>query len=305
MTPAGMSAQVMSVQVMLIVLLAAFLHASWNAVVKSSRDKFLDIVLVTAGSALLSAIALPFLPLPASASWAYVAASVVIHIGYFALVAAAYRAGDMSFAYPLMRGTAPLLVTIASGPLIGEYLSPGAWSGVLMICVGVLGMTLVHGKPGSGISGGGISGGGKPSGAGMGAALPAMANAVVIAVYTVVDGVGVRLSGHAAAYTMWVFLLTALPLVVWAGLRRRAGLTAHFRSRWHFGLLGGACTLAAYVLSLWAMTQAPVALVAALRETSILFGSVLSALVLKERFGWTRHAAAAAVVSGAIILKLA
>jgi drug/metabolite transporter (DMT)-like permease len=290
----------MSVQVMLIVLLAAFLHASWNAVVKSSRDKFLDIVLVTAGSALLSAVALPFLPLPASASWAYVAASVVIHIGYFGLVAAAYRAGDMSFAYPLMRGTAPLLVTIASGPLIGEYLSPGAWSGVLMICAGVLGMTLVHGKPG-----GGISGGGKPGGAGMRAALPAMANAVVIAVYTVVDGAGVRLSGHAAAYTMWVFLLTALPLVVWAGVRRRAGLTAHFRSRWHFGLLGGACTLAAYVLSLWAMTQAPVALVAALRETSILFGSALSALVLKERFGWTRHAAAAVVVSGAIILKLA
>ena len=139
----------------------------------------------------------------------------------------------------------------------------------------------------------------------MRAALPALANAVVIAAYTVVDGAGVRLSGHAAAYTMWVFLLTALPLVAWAGLRRRADLAAHFRSRWHFGLSGGACTLGAYVLSLWAMTQAPVALVAALRETSILFGTALSALVLKERFGWTRHAAAAVVVSGAIILKLA
>jgi drug/metabolite transporter (DMT)-like permease len=275
---------------MLIVLLAAFLHASWNAVVKSSRDKFLDIVLVTAGSALLSAIALPFLPVPATASWAYVAASVVIHVGYFALVAAAYRAGDMSFAYPLMRGTAPLLVTVASGPLIGEYLSLGAWSGVLMICAGVLGMTLVHGRPGD---------------TGASAALPAMTNALVIAVYTVVDGAGVRLSGHAAAYTMWVFLLTALPLIAWAGLRRRAELATHFRSRWHFGLFGGACTLAAYALSLWAMTQAPVALVAALRETSILFGSALSAVVLKERFGWTRHAAAVAVVSGAVILKLA
>jgi drug/metabolite transporter (DMT)-like permease len=285
MTPAGMS-----VQVMLIVLLAAFLHASWNAVVKSSRDKFLDIVLVTAGSALLSAITLPFLPVPAPASWAYVGASVVIHVGYFALVAAAYRAGDMSFAYPLMRGTAPLLVTVASGPLIGEYLSLGAWSGVLMICAGVLGMTLVHGRPGD---------------VGASAALPAMTNALVIAVYTVVDGAGVRLSGHAAAYTMWVFLLTALPLTAWAGLRRRAELAAHFHSRWRFGLLGGVCTLAAYALSLWAMTQAPVALVAALRETSILFGSALSALVLKERFGWTRHAAAVAVVSGAVILKLA
>lgn len=258
--------------------------------VKSSRDKFLDIVLVTGGSALLSALILPFLPIPALASWAYVAASVVIHVGYFVLVAAAYRAGDMSFAYPLMRGTAPLLVTVASGPLIGEYLSLGAWSGVLLICAGVMGMTFVHRSPGS---------------TGARAASPALANALVIAAYTVVDGAGVRLSGHAAAYTMWVFLLTALPLIVWAALRRGSDLAAHLRSRWHFGMIGGACTLGAYVLALWAMTQAPVALVAALRETSILFGTALSALVLKERFGWTRHAAAAVVVSGAVILKLA
>jgi drug/metabolite transporter (DMT)-like permease len=280
----------MSIQVMLLVLLGAFLHASWNAVVKSSRDKFLDIVLVTGGSALLSALILPFLPMPAPASWAYAAASVVIHVGYFALVAAAYHAGDMSFAYPLMRGAAPLLVTIASGPLIGEYLSFGAWTGVLLISAGVMGMTLVHRAPGI---------------AGMRAALPALANAVVIAAYTVIDGAGARLSGNAAAYTMWVFSGTALPLVAWAGLRRWGDLAAHCRSRWHFGLIGGACTLGAYVLALWAMTQAPVALVAALRETSILFGTALSALVLKERFGWTRHAAAAVVVSGAVILKLA
>src|SRR5689334_78466 len=290
MTPAGMS-----IQVMLLVLLGAFLHASWNAVVKSSRDKFLDIVLVTGGSALLSGLIMPFLPVPAPASWVYAAASVVIHIGYFALVAAAYRAGDMSFAYPLMRGTAPLLVTVASGPLIGEYLSLGAWTGVLLISAGVLGMTMVHRVPGADGSGA----------AGMRAALPALANAMVIAAYTIIDGAGVRLSGHAAAYTMWVFLVTALPLVAWAALRRGSDLVAHLRDRWHFALIGGACTLGAYVLTLWAMTQAPVALVAALRETSILFGTALSALVLKERFGWTRHAAAAIVVSGAIILKLA
>src|SRR4051812_19959653 len=216
----------MSIQVMLLVLLGAFLHASWTAVVKSSRDKFLDIVLVTGGSALLSALVLPFLPLPAPASWVWAAASVVIHIGYFALVAAAYRAGDMSFAYPLMRGTAPLLVTIASGPLIGEYLSLGGWTGVLLISAGVLGMTVVHRAPGTG---------------GMRAASPALANAMVITAYTVIDGAGVRLSGHAAAYTMWVFLATALPLVAWAALRRGSDLAAHLRDRWHFALIGGAC----------------------------------------------------------------
>ena len=145
MTPATMS-----IQVMLLVLLSAFLHASWNAVVKSSSDKFLDIVLVTGGSALLSALVLPFLPVPDPASWPYAAASVVIHVGYFALVGAAYRVGDMSFAYPLMRGTAPVLVTFASGPLIGEYLGVGAWSGVLLISAGVLGMTLAKSRPGCG-----------------------------------------------------------------------------------------------------------------------------------------------------------
>ena len=128
---------------------------------------------------------------------------------------------------------------------------------------------------------------------------------MVIAAYTVIDGAGVRLSGHAAAYTMWVFLATALPLVAWAALRRGAIWPRISAIRWHFGLIGGACTLGAYILVLWAMTQAPVALVAALRETSILFGTALSALVLKERFGWTRHAAAAVMVSGAVILKLA
>ena len=280
----------MSIQVMLIVLLAAFLHASWNAVVKSSRDKFLDIVLVTGGSGLLSAVVLPFLPLPAPASWPYAAASVAVHVGYFALVAAAYRAGDMSFAYPVMRGTAPLLVTIASGPLLGEYLGPGAWGGVLLICAGVLGMTLARSQG--------------PAGASGNAKMLALANAAVIACYTFVDGMGVRLSGHAVAYTMWVFLITALLLTAWAMLRRRTDLVAHCRSRWHFGAIGGACTLGAYVLALWAMTQAPVALVAALRETSILFATALSAVVLKERFGWTRHAAAAAVVAGAVVLKL-
>jgi drug/metabolite transporter (DMT)-like permease len=280
----------MSFQVMLIVLLAAFLHASWNAVVKSSRDKFLDIVLVTGGSGLLSALILPFLPLPDPSSWPYAAASVAIHVGYFALVAAAYRAGDMSVAYPVMRGTAPLLVTIASGPLIGEYLGPGAWGGVLLICAGVLCMTLAPSKAPAGTTGNTTA--------------LALANAVVITAYTLVDGTGVRLSGHAAAYTMWVFLITALPLTGWALLRRRADLIAHCRSRWRFGAIGGVCTLGAYVLALWAMTQAPVALVAALRETSILFGTALSAVVLKERFGWTRHAAAVAVVSGAVVLKL-
>jgi drug/metabolite transporter (DMT)-like permease len=279
----------LSTGVALLVLLAALLHASWNAIVKAGRDTFLDTVLVTSGAAILSAIVIVLAPLPASASWPYLAASVVIHVVYFSFVAAAYRVGDMSYAYPLMRGTGPLLVAIASGPLIGEYLSVGAWVGVLTICAGVLVLAISHHRPQGAIGASTIF---------------ALGNAVVIAAYTLVDGAGARLSGHAIAYTAWMFLLTAPFLLLWGLSRRRSDLASTMRSRWPIGLLGGACTLGAYTLVIWAMTQAPVAVVAALRETAILFGAALSALVLKEQFGWARNFAAAVIMIGVVILRL-
>ena len=280
----------MSTAVMLLVLFAALLHASWNALVKSSPDKFLDIVLVTSGAAALSATVLPFLALPWSASWPYVAASVVIHVAYFLLIGASYRSGDMSHAYPLMRGAAPLLVAVASGPLIGERLSPGEWGGIVLICGGILGLLLVDRRTG------GLAGR---------TTRFALINAVVIATYTLVDGAGVRLSGNSVAYTMWMFLLTAPAILIWPLLRRRDDITRHFYRRWHFGLLGGACTLGAYILVLWAMTQAPVAMVAALRETAIVFGTAISAVILKEQFGWSRPVTAAIIFLGVITIKLA
>jgi drug/metabolite transporter (DMT)-like permease len=275
---------------MLVVLFAALLHASWNAVVKSSPDKVFDVALVTSGAAALSAAALFFLPLPLAASWPYLTTSVVIHIAYFLLIGASYRSGDMSHAYPLMRGAAPLLVALASGPLIGERLSAGEWGGVILICGGILGLLLVDRR------GGGFAGD---------ATRFALVNAAVIAAYTLVDGTGVRLSGNPAAYTMWMFLATAPPILIWALLRRRADVIRHFYRRWRYGLIGGACTLGAYILVLWAMTRAPVAMVAALRETAIVFGTAISAFVLKERFGWSRPAAAAIILLGVAAIKLA
>ena len=280
----------MSIGVVVLVLFAALLHASWNALVKSSPDKFLDIVLVTSGSAVFCVVALPFIALPMPASWPYVAASVVIHIVYFVLIGAAYRSGDMSHAYPLMRGLPPLLVALLSGPLIGEQLSAGEWGGILLICGGILGLLLVEGR----------SGGMSRASTGF-----ALVNAVAIAGYTLVDGTGVRLSAYPVAYTMWIFLLTAPPILAWALLRRRAGVVVHVRARWHLALIGGACTLGAYILVLWAMTQAPIAMVAALRETAIVFATGLSVVVLKERFGWGRPAAAAVILLGVIAIKLA
>jgi drug/metabolite transporter (DMT)-like permease len=278
----------MSTAVMAIVLFAAFLHAGWNALVKSSPDKFLDIVFVTGSAAVISAIALPFLPLPHIASWPCIAASAVIHIVYFLLIGAAYRSGDMGHAYPLMRGAPPLLVALASGPIIGERLSTGEWSGILLICGGILGLLLAN-----------------PSrGASTRSTQFALLNAVVIMAYTLVDGTGVRLSGSPASYTMWMFAITALPILAWTAMRRRGAIQSYLRARGHLALVGGACTLGAYTLILWAMTRAPIAMVAALRETAILFGAAISVFVLKEPRNCRRSAAALLILVGVMTLKL-
>lgn len=279
----------MSTGVLLLVLLAAFLHASWNAVVKSSPDKFLDIVFVMASAAVLCVVAVPFLPLPAGDSWACIAASAAIHVLYFVLIGAAYRSGDMSHAYPLMRGAPPLLVALASGPLIGERLSVDEWSGVLLICAGILGLLMTN----------------PPAAANTARTTRlALLNAVTVAAYTLVDGTGVRLSGHPASYTMWIFILAAPPILAWTIARRKEDAMRHLRARWCLVLAGGACTLAAYTLVLWAMTHAPIAMVAALRETAIIFGIAISAFVLRERHGYSRLAAALVILLGVVTLKM-
>ena len=229
---------------------------------------------------------MPFLPPIAPAAWPYLAISGILEIAYYALLAAAYRHTDMSRAYPLMRGTPPLLVALVSSIALGMGLSVIGWVGIALISAGLLSLAL-----------GGTSG--NPRGIQF-----AMANALVIASYTLVDSFGVRASGSPAAYTMWIFVLTGAPLALWALLRRR-GIIAYARANWHLGLAGGFGTLISYGLVLWAMTMAPVALVAALRETSILFGTMIAAFVLGERVTRTRLVAVLIIATGAIVLKLA
>ncbi|AGK59048.1 hypothetical protein HYPDE_36883 [Hyphomicrobium denitrificans 1NES1] len=269
------------------VLLAAFLHAAWNALVKSAGDKFLTTIMVATSAALLAAIALPFLTQPGSESWSYIAGSALIHVAYFTLVALAYHHADMSQTYPLMRGTAPFLVALVGALTLNEPLSYSAWIGISLISLGVLSMV-----------------GFKQDGDGKGIAI-ALCNATIIASYTLIDGHGVRHSGSPVAYTLWVFMLTGIPLAGWVIAAH--GKTAFIRAGldWRLVLVGGLGTLAAYSLVLWAMTAAPVAVVAALRETSILFGTVISGFVLKERIGAARLAAACVIAFGAVALRLA
>ena len=271
-----------------IVLFAAALHASWNAIVKGGGDKLLTTVLVTTSAALIGAIVLPVLRQPDAVSWPFILASSVFQIVYFVLLARTYQVADMSQTYPLMRGTAPLLVAIVSALALGAHLTAAVWIGVGVICLGILAMAA-----------------GARRGNRTGVAY-ALANAVVIAGYTVIDGLGVRRSGAPAAYTLWIFLISGIPLAAWAlRTRGRATLAEYVRGNWYFGLIGGAGTLASYGLALWAMTVAPIAVVAALRETSIVFGVVISGLILKEPVGLARFAAACTIALGAAVLRLA
>ncbi len=273
---------------MLVVLFGALLHASWNVLAKSGGDPLIDTTVILIGGAVLAVLALPLLSLPAPASWPFIGASAVLQTGYFGLVVAAYRSGDMSLAYPLMRGTAPLLVALFSGAIIGETLSIGAMCGIAIICGGVLTMALAHRHSGADW---------RPIGF-------ALANAVVIAGYTLVDGVGARRSGDAMSYTLAIFLASCLLFVPWVAWFRGAALVAVLQRRWHLGLGGGACIVLSYGLALWAMTRGEIAPVAALRETSILFGLVLARVLLSERPGAARGAGGLLILAGAVVLRL-
>ena len=279
------------------VLGGALLHAGWNALVKSSGDKPLDTALVHLMGAL---VALPFAlvaGLPAPAAWPYIGASLVIHIGYYVALAGAYQHGELGMTYPIMRGFAPLLVALGSAAVVGEAPSASAWAGIVGITLGVALVGLAH--PGEALHHGKALG-------------YAFANAAIIALYTFVDGLGVRtevrVGGEVARYVLWLFVLDgiAYPLGVW--WRRtpaaRAQALAYARQRWPVAALGGSASIGSYAIALWAMTRAPVASVAALRETSVLFAAVLGTMLLGERFGVQRALGTVVIVVGVIALRL-
>jgi len=275
--------------VTLAVLGAGMLHAGWNALLKSAGggDPLLDTATVVAGSTACSLLALPFVPLPEPGAWPFVAASTFIHFGYYLTLAQAYRTGDLSFAYPLMRGTAPLLVTVLGAVFLRELPQAHVIVGILLISIGIIGIAFARRER-------------HPPAA----AWWAFANAAIIAVYTLVDGTGARASGNALSYVLWLTFIEGVVFLTWIRRRRGAKASGYVRSQWRRGLTGGFCSVAAYAIVLWAMTRAPVAAVAALRETSVIFAALIGALWLKEGFGLARLAGAATVVIGVAALKL-
>jgi len=282
----------MPTEVMLAVLFAALLHAGWNAIAKAGGgtggDALIDTTALLLAASLVAAICLPLLPLPAPASWPYILASGVVNVGYFWLLSAAYRAGDMSLTYPLMRGGAPLLTALFSGLLFGETFSAGTIAGIVLTCSGVLGMAFARR-------------GAHWEWRAIGFAL---GNAVVIAVYTLIDGFGARRSHSPFAYTLAVFIVTCIGFAPFVAFRHGARLRAVLLGRWHLNMIGGAAIVVSYAIALWAMTRAPIATVAALRECSILFGMILARVLLGEQPHAARLAGGALIVAGAVALRL-
>ena len=274
----------LSIGVALAVLGAALLHAGWNALVKASPDKQLDTVAVSASAGLVAFALAPWLPAPAPAAWPWLAASVAVHILYFVFLAGAYRWGELSYTYPVMRGGGPMIVALVGALALGEVLPWNQALGVGTICAGVLGFASgAHDRR---------------------ATLFAAGNAVVIATYTLIDAAGVRVSDAPVSYTLWFFAGNGVVITAMGLLRRGHAVPAYLRRHWARGAAGGVCSLAAYGIALWAMTRAPVALVAVLRETSVIFAAVLGALFLNEKFTRRRLAAIGAVMAGLIALRL-
>ena len=272
------------------VLLAAVLHATWNALLKGAQDRLATFVLLDLTGVALCVLAVPLLPAPAPASWVFIALSTLIHTGYKLLLIESYRTGgDLSQVYPLARGSAPLLVAGFAALAVGERLGPLRLAGVLVVS---LGLVLLVGM------------GGRQLAAHRRAIGFALATGVSIAAYTVTDGLGVRRSGSALGYIAWLFLAEGLPLPLYAATLGRRHLRHGLRVNLARGIVSGVLSLAAYGLVIWVQTRGALAVVAALRETSVVVAALIGTVVFGERFGYRRTVAAAAVTVGIVLLNV-
>lgn len=276
--------------VIALVLLAAVLHASWNAALKAAPDRVTTAAVMNlTGMAIGGALVL-FVAAPASASWIFILLSVTIHFGYFVFLLGSYRYGDLSQVYPLARGIGPLIVALVSPWLIGEHLGRVQLVGVILLCLGILSLAFnrmrlsefANWKP----------------------VVMALATGGSIAAYTVVDGLGVRLSASPAGYIAWLFILDGISMTALAAVLRRRVLGSAVRSIWKLAMLGGLVSMLAYGIVIWCYTLGAIAPIAALRETSVVMAAAIGSLLLREPFGRWRIAAASFCAIGIVAINL-
>ncbi|HXP73383.1 MAG TPA: DMT family transporter [Stellaceae bacterium] len=276
--------------VIALVLLAAVLHASWNAVLKVAADRITTSAVMNLTGLAVGGLLALFVAAPASASWAFILLSVAIHFAYFVFLLGSYRYGDLSQVYPLARGVAPLIVAFVSPWLIGEHLGRVQLAGVMLLCLGILSLTfnrlrlrdLVEWKPVS----------------------MALATGGCIAAYTVVDGLGVRVSGSPAGYIAWLFMLDGVSMTAVAAILRGRSLGGAVRSIWKPAVLGGLVAMLAYGIVIWCYSLGAIAPTAALRETSVVIAAGIGTILLREPFGRWRIAAASFCAFGIVAINL-
>jgi drug/metabolite transporter (DMT)-like permease len=277
------------VLVTLTVLGAAVVHASWNAIAHRIKDKMVGFALLSTGSVVCAIPLAASSPLPDVRSWPFLLASAALHVGYNVLLMQSYRFGDFNQVYPLARGTSPLVVTVLAAVFVGEYLALPQILGIILITGGMCSLVFIGRRPGS-------------------ADRPAIAAAIgtglVIATYTAIDGVGVRLSDSPVGYTAWLVLLHSPVIPVVSMAKRGRELFVQIRPVLALGLIGGGLTLLAYGLVLWAQTRGALAPIAALRETSIIFGAIIGTMIFHERFGRVRILAAIFVSAGIVVMNI-
>ena len=274
----------MTAPVLAIVLLAAVLHALWNALVKTSNDRAITLGLVAAGHCIPALALMPFVPVPVAAAFPFIIASTVIHWGYYYFLNTSYRFGDLSLIYPIARGTAPVMVALGAMIWADEILSLWAWIGILTVSTGILILAAVR----------------YADKRGMGAAL---LTSVIIAAYSVVDGIGIRVSGTPIGYVVWLFaaeIFVAVFVIATRFDRARAISTKALV----LGLTGGVISGFAYALALFAKTLAPIGIVSAVRETSVIFAALIGVYWLGEGPARRRLVAASVVALGVMILAL-
>lgn len=271
------------------VLCAALMHAGWSALIKGQSEPRAISLAVILGGAIVAGVVIPFLPLPKPESWPFLLGTTIIHVVYFQTTIAAYRYGDLTLTYPIARGMAPALATLLALLFLGESPNAMGWFGIGVI---VLGALLV------------ASDGLRLDGRGRIAIAFALAAAGATACYTLTDGQGARLSGHAFSFSAWLMVLMAVSNLVAMRLMFGADLIGRAVARLPLGLVGGAASFGSYAVALWAMTLAPISVVAALRETSIAFAVVLGLVFLKEKPKLWRILGAVTILAGAATLRL-
>ena len=278
----------MDTHVFVLVLLAAFSHASWNAILKKSSNGFLTVAIIQVCGFFIGLFGIPFLPFPTAETCLYLFASLGIHVAYQILLVLAYRVGDLSLVYPIARGSAPMLVALFSALWAKEHLSYLGMGGVFLVSFGIAALAFVkkgagelHRRP----------------------VVYALLIGLFIAAYSVIDGIGARVSGDALSYIAWLFVIQSWPLVFVAWYVERGNFLVNLKKCWKGGVYAGILGSLGYAIVIWAMSFSKMAYVSALRETSVIFAVLIGSYMLKEPLGYKRLACAAVVLVGIILIR--